>query len=205
MISPAGPPNEETTRIGSETIPRANGHRRLHQRARQSAAPQIASTTRSPPPSPCWALLTSDTVPRPTASAKSALSTSQSRRERWPGGVSSSGPRSSAKRWRSAFISASLGAGTPADQPTKVGRQTDFRRSTVALRPMVGGPLSANPVLSARSRPLRIGDPHAYPPRAPDLPTPLAGDRPLAHPHDLRRFRRRKGVDALVPEPLRPR
>ena len=41
MIRPAGPADDEMTRIGSEASPRANGQRRRHQRARQSASQRL--------------------------------------------------------------------------------------------------------------------------------------------------------------------
>src|SRR5436305_3292938 len=206
MMIPAGPAEAETARIGREASPRTKGRRRRHQRARHSAAPPITSTTSSGPCNPWWTLLTSATLPSPIASRKSATSIIQSRCDRRAGGVSSSFMRtSSARRRRRAFITASLGGATAADHPTEVDRYIDLGRSTIALRPIVRWRPTANPVLSARPPHPRTGDSHAHPPRAPDPSTPLAGDRSLARPHPLRRLRRRKGVDALVPEPLGPR
>jgi RND superfamily putative drug exporter len=116
--SPANPPRDETATSGTDARPSASGHRCRHQRATQSAEPQTTSTTSAGPSSPCWMLLTSVIVPSPIATRKSAVSASQSRRER-RAGMSSS-----------ASITTSLGAPGAREHPTEVDATIDLGRPT---------------------------------------------------------------------------
>src|SRR5262245_28097352 len=135
MINPAAPPaDDETARIGTEASPRPNGQRRRHQRARQSAAPPIASMTSSVPSKPRPTLSDSAEPPSAIASRKSKLSTIQSRRERRAGAASSSsGTTSLPRARRRPVITASLGGVTAVEQPTKVDPQ--HRLSSLDDRP----------------------------------------------------------------------